>query len=126
MVNIDKVRIGQIFMTDEYLAGEYRVLCGAVVLVDRESNLVVIEVEGERRSFPPGRLYTPNAFMSRKIDPPRTVVSNREVRVLAGLLMTVKAGRVAQSDLQAIYQEIEKKGIRPARPQDALEVVTSL
>lgn len=126
MIDIARVHIGQVLMTDEYLAGEYRVLCGPVVLIDHKSNLVVIDADGERRSFLPSRFYTPNAFMSRKIGPPQSSFPNRGTRVLAGFIATLKAGRVKESDLQTICQEIQNKGIPTARPDDALEVVKNL
>jgi len=126
MVDIDRVRKGDILITEEPMFGQLRLLYGPVVLIDDERKEVAIELGEERRSFPTAKLWTIPAFMARKATVQQKIVINSGTRVLAGFIATLLEGGVDQRNFNDILGEIRKRGIRPARIQEVLEVLMNM
>lgn len=67
MIEIDRIRIGTILITEEFAAdGQWRLVYGLVVLIDRERQVVGIKTGEDIRSFRADQLWTIPAFIFRK------------------------------------------------------------
>lgn len=125
MVDINKIRKGNILITEEMMFGQMRLLYGPVFLIDNENNEVTIRLGEELRSFPVERLWTIPAFMVHKTAEPKVLITPG-TKVLAGFIATILGGNLERNNANEIVEEIKKKGIQPTRVQEALEVLMSL
>jgi len=125
MVDINKIRKGNILITEEMMFGQMRLLYGPIFLIDNENNEVTIRLGEDLRSFPVERLWTIPAFIVYKTAEPKVLITPG-TKVLAGFIATILDGDLERNNTNEIVEEIRKRGIQPTRVQEALEVLMNL
>lgn len=127
MVDIDRIRKGDVLITEESVFGQLRLFYGPVVLIDDERKEVAIKLGEEMRSFPVSRLWTIPSFIAnrRTNDPqkPSPKYNSDKIQNLMGFVVALAEGKVNESTLQEIAEELKKQGAKPTAPQELLEVL---
>jgi len=119
MVEMSKIRKGDILITEETRFGFQRIICGPVTIIDTERGEIGIKTEDNTtRSFPSEQLSTVYAFVNncrvRKSSPDHA---------LMGYIVSLAEGQT--NALQEIADYLKKQGVKPVASQDVLEALLS-
>jgi len=117
MVNIEKVKKGDILITQEFSFGRLYYIYGPVVLIDYERQILGIKMGEDIRSFPPEQLSTIYDFVNncRAGRSPNADT----MKTLMGYIVSLAEGQT--NALQEIADFFKKQGVKPAASQDVLE-----
>jgi len=120
-MEINKIRKGDILITEETRFGMRRYVYGTVVIIDYERNTIGIETKTEEgiRSFPPKQLSTIYNFVNNC----RARQSLSDEEGLKTFIVSLADGQIDNSTLREIAEEFKKQGVKPVAPQDALEAL---
>lgn len=129
MIEIDRVKVGDILITKESRSGQQYLFYGPVVSVERETNEVGIKTTEGNRLFPIAELWTIPAFLAQKTNcgepaTPSPKAKNLS-RLLGGYIITLSQGEFSLEILKEVAQAIRNKGIATENVR-AQEVIASL
>jgi len=126
MIDFNRVRKGDVLISEEFLAGQERLFYGPVVIIDHERKEVAIKMGEDARLFPVNRLWTIPSFLTHKTAGQQKIPIGSGTKVLAGFIANVLTGNVKQGDVGDILELLKKRGITPVRTQEALEVLMNM
>lgn len=128
-MEIDRVKEGEILITEEFRSGQRYFVYGPVIMIDRGTNEVGIKTMEGNRLLPVAKLWTIPAFISdcRSGGQKPTPTNNNVnlLRLLGGYIITLAEGGSSPEILKEVAEAIQRNNISRESTK-AQEIIAAL